>query len=114
MPLCHTEACAPVGEVMEAPNPSSAASCAANGTRRRYASAPSSTAPSPANGVVLISPPIRSDDSRTVTCTDSSDVSSENALVRPEMPAPMTTTRRAWFTMQQPNVPKLPSQMRWN
>ena len=54
MPLCQIEACASVGDVIDAPSPNSDASCVAQGTRARNASGPSSIAGNPANGVVRI------------------------------------------------------------
>ena len=92
IPLCQIEACASVGDVIDAPRPNSEASCVAHGTRARNASGPSSI-DSPANCDVRIRPPTVDSASRTVTLTGSDElVRTVSALVSPATPPPMMTT----------------------
>ena len=72
-----------------------AASSTASGTLARKASAPSSTAGRPANGVVRSLPPNRSSASRTSmdTAAGSTRSARNHAVARPLIPPPTTRTR---------------------
>ena len=106
-PSNHREARRALGATSSSPRPSSAHRSAAHGTRTRKASAPSSTSrPVSSRGLVAKAPPTRGSASSTVTVSSGWSTTRRWAAVRPEIPAPTTTTR-------EPTTGQLPFEWAW-